>query len=289
MFPWSFYINIYIFIVSLNYLPCTNPAVSLKVILLLNIMYVWSDALNSFILWIKMEKTRGWLIAVVLQWCRYRVSCGVLVRGRVRKENSSGSTEGNFSLSVLWEQKLLIRGSAVRPGNGVLTVDETHVDDIMVLSKGNAIKLPAACRAAPHTTLHELTPGVYTRGAVNRRRTLLINPDLIDCICDASLLWPRVWNWQAAAVKASEGVQNTSEELPTPKLTKMLHQVITDFFSLSCQHGVHTILTAFRLFPPFSAVHHVCVLHCTVRQKRLSTPHSSFRVFLLFNLNNSEI
>lgn len=123
----------------------------------------------------------------------------VLVFGvRRKKENTSwegGSAEGNFSLSVWWEQKLLIRGSAVRRGNGVLTVDETHVDDIIFTSLGNAIKLPTACRAAPHATMHELTPGVYTGSPVNRRWILLINPDLMYCIyeqCDGALYWPLV-------------------------------------------------------------------------------------------------
>uniref|UniRef100_A0A3Q4HYC3 Ig-like domain-containing protein n=1 Tax=Neolamprologus brichardi TaxID=32507 RepID=A0A3Q4HYC3_NEOBR len=75
----------------------------------------------------------------------------------------------NGTLEVRVAQKVDTGNYTCQARNGVLTVDETHVDDIIFASLGNAIKLPTACRAAPHATLHELTPGVYTGSPVNRR------------------------------------------------------------------------------------------------------------------------
>ncbi len=85
-----------------------------------------------------------------------------------RKHLVGVKEEGNFSPSILWEQKLFIPSSAVKPGNGVLTVDETHVDDIICLSLGNAIKLTAACRATQRTTPHSHLPSaVYCVSPLN--------------------------------------------------------------------------------------------------------------------------
>lgn len=44
--------------------------------------------------------------------------------------------------------------SAVQSGNGVLAIDETHVDDIIALSLGNAIKPTAACDSKHHPNPH---------------------------------------------------------------------------------------------------------------------------------------
>lgn len=73
------------------------------------------------------------------------------------------SAAGNFPWVHYENCNLLSPSSAVTPGNWVLTVDETHVDDIIFLSLGNAIKLSGPCGATPSTTLHSHLPSaVYT-------------------------------------------------------------------------------------------------------------------------------
>lgn len=76
-------------------------------------------------------------------------------RVRVRKHSLSARVRKETFPWVYYENRNpLSPSSAVKPGNGVLTVDETHNDDIILLSLGNAIKLTAACWATQCTTLH---------------------------------------------------------------------------------------------------------------------------------------
>lgn len=91
-------------------------------------------------------------------WYRHRVCAGV-GRVRVRKHSWSARVRKETFPWVYYENRNpLSPSSAVKPGNGILTADETHVDDIILLSLGNAIKLTAACRATPCTTLRSHLP-----------------------------------------------------------------------------------------------------------------------------------
>lgn len=69
---------------------------------------------------------------------------------RVPAENTSMECIGQY---IRRTESLFFRGSAVTPGNGVLTVDERH-DDIILLSLGNTIKLTEACPTVLSSALH---------------------------------------------------------------------------------------------------------------------------------------
>lgn len=78
---------------------------------------------------------------------------------RVPAENTSTECIGKY---IRRTERLFFRGSAVTPGNGVLTVDERH-DDIILLSLGNTIKLTAACPTVLSTALQNSACSVSTK------------------------------------------------------------------------------------------------------------------------------